>query len=360
MNRISTNVLTQSWQDRYIPDFSTLSLKENHIDCSKLVELASAQGRAKTVIEIRRLLQLKCSFAEIKNNILFSYIPKVVRLTEALQLARYIQDVYDRALAVYQQQPPLSLPTFHSAAQNNLGKTVDFSSDLFKQWVMPALRLPAVEKLSVELQPIFAVLREHHKSVNDPRTIGFLSTQFHFSTTLVLHQLNLEEQLLLSPYFKFVEEQVCIPWQRVCNAAAKQMPDSPNLTIVQRLLPVSQEIAINVHRRAAQLYPNHNSRRGELNHPGVKASSIRDIEMFQAYLWLCVLEESMTAVEEELLPLCVMVFPSIDVEWQLVEQILPMLMDEFKMRLNSEQISFLQPYTQAMQQVFSKPQGLRG
>jgi hypothetical protein len=76
--------------------------------------------------------------------------------------------------------------------------------------------------------------------------------------------------------------------------------------------------------------------------------------MFQGYLWLCALEGNMTAVEQELLPLCIMVFPSIDVTWELVEQLLPLLVAEIQAYVKPEQMQLLLPYTQAMQRLFSK------
>jgi hypothetical protein len=78
--------------------------------------------------------------------------------------------------------------------------------------------------------------------------------------------------------------------------------------------------------------------------------------MFQVYLWLCALEGSATVVEQELLPLCMMVFPSVDVTWELVEQMLGLLVDELMNRLKPEQKPLLMPYTQAMQQLFSNPE----
>jgi hypothetical protein len=75
--------------------------------------------------------------------------------------------------------------------------------------------------------------------------------------------------------------------------------------------------------------------------------------MFQAYLWLCALEGNMSAIEQELLPLCMMVFPSIEVSWELVEQLLPSLVTEIEERVSSEQMQLLMPYTQAMEQMFS-------
>jgi hypothetical protein len=74
--------------------------------------------------------------------------------------------------------------------------------------------------------------------------------------------------------------------------------------------------------------------------------------MFQGYLSLCVLEESMASVQEELLPLCMMVFPAVDVSWELVEQMTRLLMNEVLARVSKENKSVLVPYTTAMQQVF--------
>ncbi len=61
----------------------------------------------------------------------------------------------------------------------------------------------------------------------------------------------------------------------------------------------------------------------------------------------------MKAVEEEFLPLCMMVFPSINVTWELVEQLLPLLVTEIQVRVSPAQMRLLEPYTQAMQKLFS-------
>ncbi|NEO97464.1 MAG: hypothetical protein F6K58_01875 [Symploca sp. SIO2E9] len=352
MYDINANNLVNAWQARYITDFSTLSVKEEQINFYELMKLTSSKGREKTAREVQRLLNLKCEVAGIRSNIIFSYIPNIVNLADYKHLSQYIQMIYHHLMEIYKQQPPLSLPASLSNTEKSFLGAVNISGDFFKQWVMPTVRLPTVQQLSRELQPKIEQLRIEHLSTGDRRAIGFVSTQFHFSTRFIFNQLQLSEQILLSPYFKFVEEQVCIPWQRVCDAAAKQTPGSWKLALVQQMLPASREIAVNIHRRACQMYPNHRSRRGNLDEPGVKASSIRDIEMFQAYLWLCVLEDSMAAVEKELLPLCVLVFPSIDVDWELVKKIVPFLVDEFWVHMSQEQMLLLQTYTNAMQQLF--------
>ncbi len=349
VNNASVNHLVQLWTERYIPDLSTLSSSTGCFPVSELVEAASPKGRAKTVAKLQRMVEIRCICAGIKTNIAFSYIPNIVSLTENQGLSKVAAQVYQKVLEVYQEQSlPPTLLTGISPKQ-----TINLSTDAFRSSLMPRLSLSEVTQLATALEPLLLQLQEQYLLVPDRRAIGFMSTQFHLSATLILNRLTLPEQLLLSPYFKFVEEQVCIPWQRVCAAAAQHSLDSPILNLVEKLLPVSREIAKSVYQQAAQLHSNHRSLRGTLTERGVKASTIRDIEMFQAYLWLCALEGNMMAIEQELLPLCIMVFPSIEVSWELVEQLLPLLVAEIQFRLRAEQIDLLLPYTQAIQQLFS-------
>lgn len=350
INNASAIGLIDLWAERYVPDLSTLSSSTDCLNFSELAEAASPEGRAKTVTKLQRIVEINCKCAGIQTDVLFSYIPDIVRLTESQGIARAAALVYQKVLEVYQSQ--LLSPALLAAIPPKEG--VSLSRDVLRLSAILKLSVLKVNQLATSLEPLLLQLQQEYLLAPDQRTIGFMSTQFHLSAKLILNRLTLSEQLLLSPYFKFVEEQVCIPWQRVCAAAAKHELDSPTLVLVQKLLPASPEIAKRVYYRAVQLYPNHRSQRGALSEPGVRISSIRDIEMFQAYLWLCALEGNMSAVEQELLPLCRMVFPSIEVSWELVEQLLPLLVAEIEARISSSQMRILQPYTQAMQQLFSQ------
>jgi hypothetical protein len=270
-------------------------------------------------------------------------------LSESQGIAKSAGQVYEKVLSVYQQQSVT--PAFLAALSQ--ADTVDLSSNASMSLMKLGLEPSVVKQLATAVEPALEQFQKQHLSSIDRRALGFMSTQFHLSTKLVLNRLTLPEQLLVSPYFKFVEEQVCIPWQRICAAAARYPADSPTLALVAQLLPKSSEIASIVYQQATQLFPNHRSHRGELLNPRVKASSLRDIEMFQAYLWLCVLEQSMAAVEQELHPLCAMVYPSVGVTWELVDQMLKGLVDEIFARLGPESQRFLLPYTSTMQQLFS-------
>jgi len=342
------------WGDRYLPDLSSLSSETNYFQLKELIEMSKSEGRKKTVTEVNRILDIKCNLAKIKTNILFSYVPNKINLSRDRELAKYVQQVYQVLLKIYEQQPPIA-PSKITKLKEKIGENININTQEFEKWVMPELKLPNVKAIARELQPSIDQLREQHLLENGGRTIGFTSTQFHFTTKFIFNQLKLTEQLLLSPYFKFVEEQVCIPWDKVYQATAKHDVTSPELKVVEKLLPASHQIAINIHRKATEKNPYHVSRRGKLTVPGVKASSIRDIEMFQAYLLLCVLEGNMIPIKQRLLPLCVIVFPSINVKWELIEQIVPLLVEEFQLRLDLEEMKVLEPYTTAMEQLFSNP-----
>ena len=349
INKAPVERLVTLWSKRYKPDLSSLSLENSKIMSSELIETASLQGREKTIAKLKRLVEINCKCAGIQTSALFSYIPNIVNLWESQRIAQFAGEIYNTVLDVYHQQSPS--PEF--LAEIAKATTIDFSVYGQQSPTMPGLELSTLKQLVKGIEGIYQQLRGQYLSSRDSRAIGFMSTQFHLTSRLLINRLTVSEQLLIGPYFKFVEEQVCIPWQRVCLAAAKHEINSPVLGIVQQLLPASMDIAKEVHRQAVRLNPNHRSLRGALDAPLVRASSIRDVEMFQGYLWLCVLEGNTSSVEQELLPLCKMVFPSINVTWALVEQLLPLLVTEIKARIKPEQMKLVQPYTEVMEKLFT-------
>ncbi|MCA1993638.1 MAG: hypothetical protein LDL41_16585, partial [Coleofasciculus sp. S288] len=242
VNNASVHCLVKRWGERYVPDLSVLSCPE----ASQLIGVACLEGRAKTVAKLQRVMQLNCECAGIKTDVLFSYIPNVVNLSESQRLAHYVWQVYEKVLELYKQQSPS--PVTLATVSSRFAGTTDFSSDFLTKWAMPMLEMPDIEQLAMVTAPVLQQLQAQHRLTSDSRAIGFISTQFHFSTELIFKRLTHLEQVLLSPYFKFAEEQVCIPLQRVCQAAAQHPPDSPSLAIVQHLLPLSQEIASSVYR----------------------------------------------------------------------------------------------------------------
>lgn len=339
----SANRLIKIWTNRYLPDLALLPAAKGDFPTFELVEFAATAARLHTAEKVKHLLQLNCEIASLKANTLFSYIPNIVDLAETRILARCVQQVYDRMLEIYVRQKPPS----------QYLKYMDTSATLFSKLALSSLMLPILQQLADELEPTLLAMQNRYRVAKDSRALGFLTTQFHLSTREVFKRLTLSEQVLLTPYFKFVEEQVCIPWQRICAAAANHPSGSPLFKLVEQMIGQSQIIGETVYYQAAERYPTHTSRRGTLVQPAIAASTIRDLNMMQGYLWLCVMEQNMQAIEQELLPLCVMVFPSIDVKSDLVNQMLQLLIDEIHSRLNPQQQKLLSPYTRSMVEIFA-------
>jgi hypothetical protein len=342
-NTIATNRLMKLWTVRYLPDLSILTQPGKRFPSADLVATASPQGRLKTIEKVSRFLQISCEMAGLETNSLYAYIPNIVHLSETRRIACSVKQVYDRTLEIYAQQE----------SPGHFLKFIDSSPDLFSKIAMPFLMLPAIPCLVAELEPLLLRLQAEHLTVQDSRAIGFLTTQFHFSTRELLKQLTPYEQVLLSPYLRFIEEQVCIPWQRMCAAASSHFSSSPIVALVEYLVPRCHEIAHATYQQSVSHYAKAHSRRGEFSRSDIAASTIRDLTMIQGYLLLSLLEQNIAAIEQELLPLCVMVFPSVGVAWGLVEQTLHWLIEEILRRLDQNQQALILPYTQSMQSLFA-------
>lgn len=336
----SAQQLIKLWSQRYLPDLSNLPPQKYSFPAIDLIEHASRQGRARTVNRLRSLLSIQCELAGLEATALFTYIPNIVTLAEARRISPYVKRVYEKVFEIYQQQEP----------PNSYLRYIDASSQLFSKIALPSLMLPAMHQLADALEPVLLELQKTYLTAQDRRTIGFLTTQFHFTTKNILQKISPCEQVLIAPYLNFVEEQICIPWQRLC---AVRSPNPDKLRVVTQLLPKSHEIAHRVLAQAIRQHPKHSSRRGTLMQSMVRSSTLRDLHMVQGYLYLCVLEDSMSAIEQELLPLCLIVFPNIEVAWELVESMLRSLEQELFAQLDPTQVWLLSPYTGAMRELFA-------
>ncbi|MBO3459291.1 hypothetical protein G7B40_007235 [Aetokthonos hydrillicola Thurmond2011] len=341
----SVKRLLNLWALHYKPDLSSLPLYQESFICLFL-ETASPEGRSKTVAKFKdNLLDINSQMAWIQTKSLHNYIPNVLNFKEAKKITDSAILVYKVLLNIYQNQL-----LYNSSFVNEISRTEDNLHDNS----LTDFRILTIQELADGLQPILIEFQEQHIACNDWHSLGFMTTQLKFTNKLILNQVTPIEKLLLSPYLKFVEEQVAIPWQRVCVAATKHDLNSPALALVEKMLPAAEQIAQNVYNQLVELFPNYMSRSGLLSSPTVAQSSLRDLKMFQAYLWLSVLEQSLAAVEQELVNLCLMVMEKVDVKWEVLQQWNKILMDEVLNQLQPEQRMILLPYTQGMQQAFYK------
>ncbi|MGI8499536.1 MAG: hypothetical protein ACR2LR_00120 [Hassallia sp.] len=338
----SVERLVKLWAERYTVDVSSLS--KNPKFYGQLMKAASPEARALTAAKLlNNVLSRTSNQAGIQAKSLYEYIPDIIDSELGQRINQFVCQVYQKLLEVYQQQSGIVVTPIAIKTTNEVGS---------EQVSLSLLAIPNIEKLANELEELLLKYQNEHVTAQDWRVVGFLTTLFNFSNKLLIDQLTSVEKVLLCPYLKFVEEQVALPWQRVCAAAAKHELGSPALTLVEQMFPMSSEIGSTVYCRLLQLFPDHRSLRGALSDPDVAHSCLRDLDMFQAYLWLSVLEETIRPVEHELVPLCVMVMPSVGVKWEMIDKWKRLLVDEIESCVQFEHKLLLLNYTQGMEQAF--------
>jgi len=211
----------------------------------------------------------------------------------------------------------------------------------------------APRKLSVLIGQDIGKVRQRY-TAQDPRVIGFVSLQFHHTGQTLLNGSSQPEQNLLQPYLKVMDDHMYMPLRETYLAAADHSPQSPKLQAVQRLLPISSTIAQLVCKKIRRVNSGYRSYSGSLRSESVRSSSVRDVEMFQIYLCLSVLSSGIEAVQRELFPLCVMLYPPLGVKWSLVQDMLQALTWEMADQLDGDDMAVFIPYLRLFSDMFSR------
>lgn len=337
----TVNRLVKLWSDRYLPDLSSLTIDGDSLITTELREATSLSGRIRTATKLRdQTIDRNCKLAALRTKDLYTRLPETLYLEEARQLAQSCACIYFKLFDVYQEFHPVS-----TSSTEQLRAAFGDSS-------LSAWGIPKIDKLASMLEPLLLDFQEKHIISKDWRTLGFITTQINFSNALLLKDVTPVEQVLISPYLNFVEEQVALPWQRICAAASRYDLHSPAFVLVEKMLPIASDISASVYDRLLKFFPDHYSRRGKLSSPEVRHSCLRDLDMFQAYLWLCVLKESMTVVEQELVALCIMVMESVGVKWEMTAHWNAFLMEEVLNRVEIRHKQLVEPYAKGMVEAF--------
>ncbi|MCW6053001.1 hypothetical protein QUB60_15295 [Microcoleus sp. A2-C5] len=190
-------------------------------------------------------------------------------------------------------------------------------------------------------------------SETDPLVLGFVTLEFQYTSKILLGCLSQSDRSQFAPYLKVVDDYLHIPYGEINEAAANQPPNSKALLAVQHLLQQTTQIASAVYDRASAQHPGYRSNSGYLSDREIKNSGIRDVEIFQSYLCWCVLEGSIRAVQQELFPICVMLYPKLHVSWELVQDMLLILFREISDRLPAEDLIVFLPYLRTVTEMFS-------
>lgn len=347
VSKASVESLALQWAKKYLYNLQIDDEPKN--DSNDLADIVSQAGREKTAHKLMESLRSLSAKAWNQTEALLSKEVKRHRIPAELinpwEIAADSFKVYQKTLEVYTRQTtsrPLSVVMKLASQGNPLSKK---ALEIYTEQVAPS-------QLSTAISSALGAIRNKYTSA-DPRVIGFVSMQFHFTSLSLLEMLSPWEKTLVGAYFKVIDDHLYMPLQRAYEAAAKHDYESHTLLAVQKLLPVSTQIAKNISERVIQLYPNYRSYSGFLRDAVVKTSSIRDVEMFQVYLWVCALEGSVAAIVQELFPLCVMLYPTLNVQWELVRQMLHLLGIEMRSILTEKEADTLMPYYQVLWEMFS-------
>jgi hypothetical protein len=348
-NKVSVESLAQQWAKKYLQSLQIDTSSQQNSDVLNLSEIISPNGREKTAKKILESLRAVSAQAWNKTEVLLAGEIKKHRIDANIinpwEIAGDSFKIYQKTLEVYTQlaaQQPPDLATNQAQESNTLNEK---ALDIYTEQVPP-------HQLATAISGDIGLIRKKYTNI-DPRIIGFVSMQFHYTSQMLIEQLDTFEKLLVSTYFKVIDDHLYMPLQRAYEAAAKHDYNSPAMSAVRQLLPVSTEIAKRICQRVIEFFPSYRSMSGLLSDPVVKTSSIRDVEMFQVYLWVCTLEGNIAAIQQELFPLCVMLYPRLNVQWELIRQMLHLLRHEMYEYLSPQQANTLMPFFQALSQMFS-------
>ncbi|NJL65154.1 MAG: hypothetical protein HC903_29420 [Methylacidiphilales bacterium] len=348
-NRGVTQSLALQWAKKYLQNLDSDFCGQGEEDTFSLKQVVSQEGRKNTAKKLMASLRTISHQSWYRVEMLLSQEAKRHKIDPALlnpwEITAESFSIYEKTLDVYTQQAPLQqLSTVMRLARQG--------EPLYQKALEVYTEQVAPSQLATVIGWQVGALRRKYTQ-QDPRIIGFVSMQFHYTSQMLLQSLSDLERSVLGAYFKVIDDHLYMPLQRAYEAAAKHDFDSTALLAVQNLLPVSTEIAKKISEKIIDYYPNYRCSSGILSNPLIKLSSIRDVEMFQVYLWLSTLEGNVSAIQQELFPLCVMLYPTFNIHWELIRQMLYFLGQEIKERLTSKQADMLMPYYQSLWQMFS-------
>jgi Phycobilisome protein len=349
-SKVAAPSLALQWAKKYLQNLNNdFSRVEDNQEMLHLKDVVSQAGREQTAQKLMKSLRTVSHQAWNKVEMLLSQEMERHQIEPSLinpwEITADSFKIYEKTLEVYTKQAPLRQLAMVMRLARQGEPLYQKALEIYTEQVAPS-------QLATVIGAEVGALRKKYTK-EDPRVLGFVSMQFHYTSFLLLQTLSSTERTIIPAYFKVIDDHLYMPLQRAYEAAAEHDFDSPALAAVQNLLPVSTEISRKISHRIIELYPSYRSHSGLLSDPEVKTSSIRDIEMFQVYLWLCTLEGSVAPIQQELFPLCVMLYPTFNVQWELIRQMLHLLDREIQSRLSAKQANTLTPYFQALWHMFS-------
>ena len=338
----SVPTLANIWAKKYIQNLQADSPKRD-IQSNNLGEILSPERRKSTATNLLQSLRFSSAQAWAKTESLLVGQLQAhgisADLIDPWQIATDSRFLLEQALNIYTENS-------HSRLVQ-----IDLNADGQNLRLESYTQLPTVGQLSVAIAQSVGKIRKKYTAV-DPRAIGFVSMQFHYSGQLLLDSLPSLEKLMVNSYFKVIDDHLYMPLQRCYEAAGNLEYDDIALAAVRHLLTLTSEIARQVSQKTLIMHSDYQCHSGVLSSPQVRISSLRDIEMFQVYLCLCALEKSVSSIQQELFPLCIMLYQPLKVSWELVRTLLRLLSQEMHNHLSEEHVQEFEPYLTTLEEMF--------
>ncbi|VXD21674.1 conserved hypothetical protein [Planktothrix serta PCC 8927] len=246
----------------------------------------------------------------------------------------------------WNQYPVNKLALKHTATLiEDVGNLYHQTLEVFAQYEYPY-------RLSVSLGRETIKLRRKYSQA-EPLMLVLLQLQFHYMGRMLLEWMSMKERTVFFLYFKTLEDYLYSPLGEVNDLAAKHLSNSPALIAVQQLLSSFTTIAHQVYHKVHDLNVGYRSISGDLKNHILQYSSTRDIELFQIYLCWCALENSLRPIQQELFPVCVILYPRLHISWKLTQDMLNALSEELEKRLLPQNFEIFSPYLQVLTEIFS-------
>ena len=302
------NELLKLWVARYLPDLGSISSRVRHHVEQRLRLAISAESRQATAQHMLGYLESDCAIANADTQRLLLATGIPADIGELTNLSHQVYNLYETLIGCYAK-------SFIFSPVIDYLHTIDTESGKLHA---VELVITEFEALMLAVGPSLRELKAVYFSSINQHLIGFMTTHMHFTQQRILSHLALDEVIWLAPYLQLLDELICMPWQRICSVASTAIHCPASVALVKRMIPKVKSISALTYQKALQTYSTHVSSQGRIQSKPVQRSSMRDLSMFQAYIWLSFLEDSPVVVEQKLLPICLQVFPLTNVSWELV------------------------------------------
>lgn len=335
--------LRKIWIARYLPELGTIpSYVRKHAE-QRLRASITDEARQATAHRLNQRLASDCAQASTATQQLLSKTGAISQNTWELQeLNHKIKEIYQTLISSYEASF-IFLPV------------VDYTQSIESEasrLAAAAEVMPGFEELILTIGPLVRDLKVIYFSSVNRHLVGFMTTQIHLTQARILSHLDPYDCSWLAPYFQIVDELLCMPWQRICSVATSNIDRTQTIAMVKKMLPKVSKVSAITYQQALCAFPHHTSCQGRIQSAEVQRSSIRDLSMFQAYIWLCVLEDSPSIIEKQLLPLCLQVFSLANVQWKLANFGIQTIIEIIRLQLTAEEQSVFKKQTDIIKRLF--------